>query len=38
VQLNLKSKAGGAKNLNAVHLNALDRISNDVMVVLVPID
>ncbi len=36
VQITLKTKQG--KNLIASHLNALDRISNDVMVVLVPID
>ena len=36
--MNLKSKAAAGKNLNATHLNALDKISNDVMVVLVPID
>ncbi len=35
-QITLKTKQG--KNLIASHLNALDRISNDVMVVLVPID
>jgi len=36
VQITLKTKQG--KNLIASHLSALDRISNDVMVVLVPID
>lgn len=36
VQISIKTKQG--KNLIASHLSALDRISNDVMVVLVPID
>lgn len=35
VQLQMKTKG---RNLIASHLSALDRISNDVMVVLVPID
>jgi poly(A) polymerase Pap1 len=38
VQLNSKGRKGNCKNLNSSHLNALNQISNDVMVVLVPID